>query len=172
MGVAAGENDVDHFRPRLERFDDFRRVEHAVADGVIDLVEDDHVPFARKDGLTRFFPGFFDEANVFGVGFRAADFDEAAAHLAQDEVFAEGFRRVELAVVPGAFEELEHEDAHAVADRAQRGAHRSRGLALARTGVDEDQTFACFGGISQCFCYPLQATGYGLPSTGYRLPAL
>jgi hypothetical protein len=92
MRVAAGEDDVDHFRARLQRLDDLGRIEHAVADGVIDLVEDDHVPFAGQYGLARFFPRFFDEANVFGVGFRAADFDEAAAHLPQNKVFAEGFR--------------------------------------------------------------------------------
>jgi len=143
--VAAGEDDVHHFRARFERLDYLRRVEHAIADGVVDLVEDDHVPVAGEDGGARFGPCFFDEANVFGIGFRTADFDEAAAHLAENEIFAEGFGGVELAVVPGAFEELQHEDAHAVADCAQCCAHCGSGLALARAGVDEDQSFAGFG---------------------------
>ena len=90
MGVAAGEDDVDHLRAGAQGFGDLFRCEHAVADGVVDFVENDQVPFAGEDGFAGFGPGCFDEANVFGVGFRAADFDEAAAHLLEDEVGAEG----------------------------------------------------------------------------------
>jgi len=37
-----------------------------------------HVPNARKDGLARFFPSFFDEADIFGFGFPHRRFYEAA----------------------------------------------------------------------------------------------
>ena len=84
----------------------------------------------------------FDEADVFGVGFGAADFDEAAAHLPNDEVGRETGDGVEFAVVPGAFEELEDENAHAVAGGAEGGAEGGGGLAFAGTGVDEDEAFA------------------------------
>ena len=55
---------------------------------------------------------------------------------------------VEFAVVPGAFEELEEEDGHAVAGGAEGGAEGGGGLALAGAGVDEDEAAAGgFGGI-------------------------
>ena len=40
------------------------------------------------------------QANVFGIGLRAADLHKAAAHLLEDEVVAEGFDGIQLAVVP------------------------------------------------------------------------
>jgi hypothetical protein len=52
---------------------------------------------------------------------------------------------VEFAVVPGAFEELEHEDAHAASDGAESGAEGGGGLAFAGAGVDEDEAFAGLG---------------------------
>ena len=88
----------------------------------------------------RLVPRGLDHADVFGIGLRAADFHEAAAQLLHDEVVAEGLYGVELAVVPGAFEELQHEHAHAVADGAQCGAHGGGGLAFAGAGVDEDES--------------------------------
>ncbi len=87
-----------------------------------------------------FGPGGFDQADVFGVGFGAADFHKAAAHLLEHEVLAEGLHRIELAVVPGALEELKHEHAHAVAHGAQSGAHGGGGFAFAGAGVDEEES--------------------------------
>src|ERR1700733_3742615 len=142
MGVAAGENDVDHLGPGAEGFSDLLGIEHAIADGVVDFIEDDEVPFAGEDGFARFGPGGFDEANVFGIGLGAADFHEAATHLLEDEVGGVGEDGVELAVVPGAFEELQNKDAHAVADGAQSGSEGCGGFALAGTGVDEDEAAA------------------------------
>ena len=92
----------------------------------------------------RLVPGGLDHADVFGIGFRAADFHEAAAHLLQHEVVAEGLDGVEFAVVPGAFEELQHQHAHAVAHRAQGRAHGGGGLAFAGAGVDEDESASGF----------------------------
>ena len=50
----------------------------------------------------------------------------------------EGGNCVELPVVPRTLQELKHQNAHAVADRAQCGAHGGGRLTLAGTGVDED----------------------------------
>ena len=94
-----------------------------------------------------FDPGVFDEVDVFGVGLGSAYLHEAAAHLFDDEgsgVQPKSGNGVELAVVPGALEELQDEHAHAVAGGAHRGAERGGGLALAGAGVDEDEAFAGF----------------------------
>ena len=96
VGVAAGEDDVGHLGLAAEDFGYGFGVEHLVADGVVDLVEDDEVPVAGEDGGGGFGPGGFDEADVFGVGFGAADFDEAAAELLDDEVLGVGVRQVTL----------------------------------------------------------------------------
>src|SRR3954465_14401343 len=53
-------------------------IEHFVPDGVIDLVENDQVPLCGLDRLLGFAPRFFNHADVFGIGLRAADFNEAA----------------------------------------------------------------------------------------------
>src|ERR1700761_8958559 len=49
-------------RALREGLNDFRGVEHAVTDGVVDLVQHDHVPVAGEDGLTCLFPRLFDHA--------------------------------------------------------------------------------------------------------------
>src|SRR5947199_5325435 len=49
MSVAAGANHVDAFWPALERFHNLVRVEHFVADGVIDFVEDHQIVLAAEN---------------------------------------------------------------------------------------------------------------------------
>ena len=90
VGVAASEDDVGHLRLAAEDIGDGFGREHLVADGVVDLVEDDQVPVAGEDGGGGLGPGGFDQADVFGVGLGAADFDEAAAELPDDEVLVGG----------------------------------------------------------------------------------
>jgi len=131
VGVAAGQDHVHHLGLVAQGFGDDLRVEHVVADGVVDLVENDQVPLAGVDGRARLGPRLLDEADVFGIGFRAADLHEAAAHLFEYEVLTEGGGGVQLAVVPRAFDELEHQHFHAAAHGAQSGAERRGGLALA-----------------------------------------
>src|SRR4051812_9415672 len=145
MGAAAGENDVDHLGAVAQGFGHGCRVEHAVVDGVVDFVEDHQVPIAGFDGRTGFGPGFLDHADVFGIGFCAAYFYEAAAHLLEYEIVTKGLYGIQFAVTPRAFEELEHENAHAVSDGAQSGAERGGGFALAGSGVDEDEAFSGIG---------------------------
>ena len=108
VGVAAGEDDVDHLRAAAEGVGDGFGGEQVVGDGVVDLVEDDEVPVAGEDGGGGFVPGGLDEAEVFGVGLGSADFDEAAAELLDDDGWvlgcaeggAESGDGVEFAVVP------------------------------------------------------------------------
>jgi len=144
VGVAAGEDDVDAFGFLPEDVGDLFGREHVVADGVVDLVEDDEVPIAGEDGGSGFAPRLFDETEVFGVGLGSSDLDEAAAHLADGAGGilrgSEGGDGVELAMVPGALEELQDEDTHSVAGGTEGGPDGGGGLSLAGAGVDEDES--------------------------------
>src|SRR5580704_8729471 len=77
MGVATGADDVDALGTVFQRGNNFVGVEHFVADGVIDFVEDDEVVLAAVNGLAAGLPAFLRQLDVFRIGFRAADFDEA-----------------------------------------------------------------------------------------------
>src|SRR5262249_49419696 len=81
--------------------------------------------------------------DICRIGLRSTDLHEAAAHLFHDEFVAETGSGIEFAVMPRSFEELQHQHAHAVADRAQCRAHGSGRLTLARAGLDDDEAFAC-----------------------------
>src|SRR5258708_15051737 len=142
MGVAAGADDVDALGTVFQSFDDFSGVEHFVADGVVDFVEDDEIVLAAVDGIAAGQPAFLRELYVRRIGFGAADFDEAAAHGTDFKfVVAEDFGGVELAVMPGTLDELDHEDIEALAHGAKGGTERASGLALARPGVNDEQSF-------------------------------
>src|SRR5215471_4609114 len=54
MGVAPRQDNMHHVRFLLEAFHDFARVEHPVADGVVDFVKNDQIPVAGLDCLFRF----------------------------------------------------------------------------------------------------------------------
>ena len=56
-----------------------------------------------------------------------------------------GKNGVQFAVMPGAFEELEEEDAHAASYGAEGGAEGGGGFAFSGAGVDEDEAFAGLG---------------------------
>jgi hypothetical protein len=89
------------------------------------------------------------ELDVFGIGFRTADFDETAAHGANFKfVVAQHFGGVELSVVPGAFYELDHKYAKALPDCAESGTEGAGGFSFARSGVDNKQTFFFWHGAS------------------------
>src|SRR5216684_5419700 len=142
MGVAAGADDVDALGTVFQSFDDFGGVEHFVADGVVDFVEDDEIVLAAVDGIAAGLPAFLRQLDVGRIGFGTADFDEAAAHGADFEfIVAEHFGSVELAVMPGTLDELDHEDLEALAHGAKGGTESASGLALARPGVNDEQSF-------------------------------
>src|SRR5262249_33566456 len=85
-------------------------------------------------------PGIFDHSYIFGIWSLRADFDKATPHLLHDELVAEGLYRVELAVMPGSLNELQHQHAHTVSNCAQRRAHRCGRFALTGTGINDDET--------------------------------
>src|ERR1700690_72194 len=85
-------------------------------------------------------PGFFDHANVFGIGLLGPNLHEAAPHLLHHELVAKSLDGIQLAVMPRPLQKLQHQDAHALAHRPQRRAHGSSGFALAWAGIYDDET--------------------------------
>src|SRR5215472_9014598 len=108
MRTAAGQDHMHHFRLALERLDDFGGIEHAVTDRVVDLVKNNEVPFTGLNGTLAFRPSFFDHADVFRIGLLGIIFYDATPHLHHNALTAERFHRVEYAVVPGAYNKLQH----------------------------------------------------------------
>lgn len=92
--------------------------------------------------LIGFDPGFFHHFDVFGVGLFRANLYESAAHLFHHEFVAEGLHGIQLAVVPGAFQELQHQHSHALAHGAEGSSHCCRGFAFSSACVHNDQTAA------------------------------
>jgi hypothetical protein len=108
VGVASGEDDVDHLGLLAKDLGDLFRVEHLVAYGVVDLVEHNEIPFLGENRLSGLIPGLPDHANVFGVGLGTTHFHKATPHLPDND---RGFFRsaerspqschgIELAVMP------------------------------------------------------------------------
>ena len=64
--------------------------------------------------------------------------------------------------MPGAFEELQHQDAHSLADGPERGSHGGGGFALAGTGIDHDETAADVGHRGEVSI--VRGRGGGVPS--------
>src|SRR6266446_3479373 len=142
MGVTAGADNVDTLGTVFEGFNDFAGVEHFVADGVVDFVENHEIVVATVNRVPASLPTFLRQLDVSGIGFGTADFHEAAPHGANFEfVIAEHFGSVELTVVPRAFDELHHQDFEALAHGAKRGSKRAGGLAFARAGVNDEESF-------------------------------
>src|SRR6185369_2117798 len=142
MSISPGQDNVHHFRFALQSLHYLGGIEHAVTDGVIDLIQDNQVPGAGMDCLGSLRPGLFYHADIFGIGLFGPNFHEAAAHLLHDELIAKSLHRIELAIVPRALQKLQHQDAHALPHRPQSGSHGSGGLALARAGIHDDETTA------------------------------
>ena len=117
-------------------------VQHAVADGVVNLVEYHHIPVAGENSLATLVPCFFHHADVFGVGLSSADFDETTPKLLHNKVVAKGLNRIEFSVMPGAFEELKHQDFHAVPHSTEGRSHSRSRFSLASTGIDDNKTAA------------------------------
>src|SRR5271165_6774729 len=142
MSVAAGADDVNASRTAAQGVNDHIGFQHFVADDVIYLVEDDQIVFFGVDGVAASLPALFSELDVLRIGFRAANFDEAAAHRANFKfVVAQHFGGVEFAIVPGSFDELNHEHAETLTDGAKCGAEGAGGFALAGAGVDDQESF-------------------------------
>src|SRR5580658_7837884 len=133
---------MNHLRLVFQALRDFRRIEHTVADGIIDFVEDYQIPRAGLDRPLTLRPCFFHHPHILGVGFLGSDFHETAPHLLHHELVTEGLHSIEFAIMPRAFEELQHEHFHALPHRPESCAHGGCGLAFAWTGIHDDQTTA------------------------------
>ena len=140
MCVPSGQNDVHHLRLPLQRLHHFRRIQHTVADGVIDFVQHHQVPFAGLDRLLGLGPGFFHHPHIFRVRLLGADFHKAAPHLLHDELIAKSLDRIELPIVPRALQKLQHQDPHPLPHRPQGRSHGGGSLPLARPGIHDDET--------------------------------
>ena len=72
MRVASRANHVDAFGPRRQRRHHFLRIQHFIADHVIDLIQDYEIIPPAVDLCAAKFPGLLAEADVLGIGLRAA----------------------------------------------------------------------------------------------------
>src|SRR6516165_6474638 len=142
MRVPSRADHVHVLRPPLELFDYLRGVQHLVADGVVDLVQDHKVVLAAVDRLSPRFPTLFRQSDVFRVRFRPADLYKSSPHWPDLKPFvAQHFRGIELAVVPRAFDELHHQDAQALPHRAKGCPECAGRFSLAGPGVNDQQSF-------------------------------
>src|SRR5271169_4352441 len=110
--VPARQDNVHHLRLLLQALDHPGRVQHAVTDGIVDLIEHHQIPLPRLNRVVGRGPGLLNHACVFRVRFLRAHLHKAPAHLLHDKLVAEGLHRVEFAVVPRALQELQHEHPH------------------------------------------------------------
>src|SRR6478672_4437531 len=88
MGIPPGQDNVHHLGFAFQSLHHLGGIEHAVTDGVIDLIQDNQVPGAGMDCLGSFHPGLFYHADILGIGLFGPNFHEAAAHLLHDELIA------------------------------------------------------------------------------------
>src|SRR5205823_7323819 len=124
-------------------------VQHFVADGIVDLIEDHEFVFAASDLLVCKPPGFLDEPYVLRVRFFGAHLDEPAAHGEdRKSIFTQHLGRVQLPVMPRALNELYHQDPKTLAYRAEPNPQGRGCLALSGPGMHDDQTFPDFGHLT------------------------
>src|SRR5215831_1294207 len=160
MGVAPRQDNMHHVRFLLEAFHDFARVEHPVADGVVDFVKNDQIPVAGLDCLFRFSPSCLHHLHIFGIWLFGPDLNEATAHLLHHELVAKSLNRIQFTVVPGPFKELQHQDLHSLSYRAKGGPHGGRRLTLSGTGIYDDEAppdIFHIGRIGDCTCFATNA---------------
>src|SRR5438093_11798477 len=146
VSVSPGQYYMHHFGLAPKRLDHLSHFQHLVTDGVVDLIEDDEVVFAALDFFRGEPPGFLHQAHIFRIGFFGADFHKAPPHGNNPEgVLAEPFGRLELAVMPRAFDKLHHQHLEPLAGGPHGRSERRRRLAFPRPRVDDDQALSRFG---------------------------
>src|SRR5579885_1434500 len=135
---------TDHMNalgPVSQRLDHHLRIEHLVADRVVDFIQHHQVIGAAVDRGSPGFPAFLCQLSVLGVRFRSANLHESAAHGPDFKlVVAEHLRRIQLAVVPRSLDELHHQHAQPLPDRAKRCSERASRLSLARPRINNQQS--------------------------------
>ena len=137
LGVAAGDDDVQIARLRLQRRHDLVERQIVVAQHDVQLVEQ-HQPIGRVgDHRLRRFPGGARGGDVAGAVLGVPG--KALAHRPAGHEIAKAFERRPLAGAPRALDELDDADPHAVAEAAQHHAEGGGRLALAGAGMDDQQ---------------------------------
>src|SRR5260370_5578465 len=143
MRIASRADHVHVLWPALQRVHHFRRVQHFVADGVINLVQHHQVVLPAVNRGAPRFPAMRGQANVVRVRLRSADLHEPATHRANLKlVISQHLRCVQLTVVPRTFDELHHQHTQSLPYRAKRRAQRASGLTFARPGINNQQSFS------------------------------
>ena len=101
MRVAARQDYVNQLGFTLQRLRHLRRIEHAIADGVVDFIQHRPNPTCRTDGCVAPQPRLASTILMSsGSGFRPAHFHKAAAHLLHDEVVAKRLDGIQFTVMP------------------------------------------------------------------------
>src|SRR5207302_8802352 len=116
--------------------------QHAVADHIIDLIEDHQIVAPALHLRPPKLPGLFAKPYVFRIRLRTANLYKTPAHSPNLEmVCPQHLRRIQFAVMPGALDELHHKHTQALTHGPKASAQRASRLALARAGIDNEQTF-------------------------------
>src|SRR5580700_7645349 len=140
--VPSRQDDMHHFWFPLQALDHLARVEHAVTDRIIDLIEHHQVPLARLDRLLALGPCLFHHLHIFQVRLFGAHLHKTPAHLLHHELIPKRLNGIQFPVMPRAFQELQHEHAHPLAHSAQSRTHGRGRLSFTRPGVHDDKTSA------------------------------
>src|SRR5580700_8054165 len=140
VSVPSRQDDVNHFRLLLQTLNHFGWVQHAITDRIVNLIQHHQIPLARLDRLLPCSPRLFHHLHIFRIRLLRAHLHKAPPHLFHHKLIPKGLDSVQLAVVPGAFQELQHQDFHALPYRAQSCPHGRSRLPLSWPGVYDDQT--------------------------------
>src|ERR1039458_6289095 len=140
--VSPRQDDVHHFRFPLQALHHFRRVEHAIADRIVDLIQHHQIPLPRLDRLLPLRPRLLYHLHIIRIRLLRAHLHKSPSHLLHHKFVPEGFHRIQFPVVPRALQELQHQDSHPLAHRTQSRPHRRSRLAFSRPSVHDDETAA------------------------------
>ena len=117
---------------------DLGQIEVVITQRDVDLVQQHHPNRGIADQLFRLLPPFLRHLDIAGLvlGFPG----EALAHRVKLAQIAEiALQQPPLAGIPGPLDELHHGAGHPMRDAAQDHAEPGGGLALARSGMHDDQ---------------------------------
>src|SRR5262245_38692130 len=138
LGIAAGEGEVKAWPSCLQCGDGGMHLEIVIAQGNIELIEDNEAEGRVGHEFYRLRPGLLRGGDVALEILRLPG--EALAHSMPGDLIGKHRERVALRRVPRSFDELNDADAVAAAEHAQRKTEGRGGLASAGAGMDDKQT--------------------------------
>src|SRR5229473_6623289 len=142
MRIPARADNVHALRPLPQRLHHLVRVQHLVADGVVDFIQHHQIVLAAINRVASRAPALLRHLDVFRIRLRPAHFHEASPHRPNLKlIVAQHLGRIQFPVVPRPFDELHHQHAKPLAHRANRRAQCARRLAFAWPGVNNQQSF-------------------------------